>query len=70
MKRVKTTVEEFWLSAAELAEALKLSPGRISQLTSAGVLERDRDGLYDLSLALICYERFLWRGASDVASRE
>jgi hypothetical protein len=65
MKRVKKTIEEFRLNASELAEALKLSKGRISQLTSAGVLERGEDGLYDLSTALVCYERSLWHGTRE-----
>lgn len=65
MKRTTKKIEQFLLTGAELAEALKLSPGRISQLTTARVLERDKDGLYDLEFALHAYERFLWRGTPD-----
>jgi hypothetical protein len=62
MKRIKSTIEEFRATQTELAELLKLTPGRISQLTGT-VFERGGDGLYDVSQAVIAYERFLWHGA-------
>jgi hypothetical protein len=67
MKIEKKVVEVRWLTGAELATHLDLSPARISQLTSDGVLEyREKDKHYDLEHAIGCYSKFilaphLWR---------
>jgi hypothetical protein len=59
MKKLRRTIEEYHLTGGELAEWLDLTPGRITQLTDKGVLEKGEDGLYDLSAAVINYGRFL-----------
>jgi phage terminase Nu1 subunit (DNA packaging protein) len=59
MKRTKKVVEEFRCTATELAEMFDLSVGRISQLTSQGVLERGQDNHYDLQMAVVSYGRFI-----------
>jgi DNA-binding IclR family transcriptional regulator len=60
MKTEMRTTEERWLTAAELAVALDLTPARVSQLTSEGVLERRKsDRHYDLGLSVACYGRFI-----------
>ena len=60
MKIEKRVTEVRWMTGAELSEFLDLSPSRISQLTSEGVLEkREKDGHYNSGLALHCYERFI-----------
>jgi hypothetical protein len=60
MKIEKKTVEVRWLTGAELGTYLDLSPGRISQLTSDGILERrDGDGLYDLEHCLGIYSKYI-----------
>ena len=67
MKIEKKTVEVRWLTGAELGVHLDLSPARISQLTSEGILEyREKDKHYDLEHAIGCYSKFilaphLWR---------
>ncbi len=58
MKIVKKMVEQTWLTGPELSKYLDLSPARISQLTSEGILERGRYG-YDLELAIACYGRYI-----------
>jgi hypothetical protein len=60
MKTRKITVDQYLLTGSELAEWLDLSPGRITQLTDKGVLEKDeKTGLYDLQFSVISYSRFL-----------
>jgi DNA-binding IclR family transcriptional regulator len=59
MKTEKRVTEERWMTAAELAVALDLTPARISQLTAEGILERRKDKHYDLGLAIACYGRFI-----------
>ena len=61
MQRTKRTIEEFRVNGEELAELLKLTPSRISQLTTAGVFSRGEDGLFDLTTAISEYERSLFR---------
>ena len=47
----------------ELAQILGLSPGRISQLKSDGIVEPDRAGKYDLAKSVQAYIAFLETGA-------
>jgi hypothetical protein len=56
MKKVQ--VEAIRLTAAELSEWLDLSPGRITQLTDQGVLERGDDKHYDWHQSLSQYALF------------
>lgn len=62
MIRQNVEVEEIRVTASELAVLLRLSRGRVSQLTGS-IFERDKNGLFDLSTSLIAYERYLWHGA-------
>jgi hypothetical protein len=59
MKRRKKLVEEVRLTATELAEYLDLSVARIGQLEKLGVLEKGRDGHYDLQFSFINYGRYI-----------
>ena len=63
MKRERATIEQVWLTAAELSEYFELSIQRVGQLRQMGVLQQRTDGLYDLTTSLIGYERFLAHGA-------
>lgn len=47
MKRKMVQVEQVWMNGEELAKALDLSPGRVSQLAAIGVFEKEKDG-YEL----------------------
>jgi biotin operon repressor len=59
MKRKMVQVEEAWMSGEELAEALDISPARVSQLAAQGVFEqRTKDG-YELNFSLRNYERYI-----------
>ena len=60
MKIEKRITEVRWLTGVELSTYLDVTPARISQLTSDGILERrDKDGLYDLEHAIGCYSKFI-----------
>ncbi len=51
MKRVRNVVEEFRVTAAELAFMFDLSVARVGQLTKLGVFEKGADRDFDLQLS-------------------
>jgi hypothetical protein len=58
MKRKMVQVEQVWMNGEELAEALDLSPGRVSQLATLGVFEREKDG-FELGFSLRNYAKYI-----------
>jgi biotin operon repressor len=59
MKRKMVQVEEVWMSGEELAEALDISPARVSQLAAQGVFEQRTEDGYELNFSLRNYERYI-----------
>jgi hypothetical protein len=58
MKRKMVQVEQVWMNGEELAEALDLSPARVSQLATLGVFEKHKDG-YELGFSVASYSKYI-----------
>jgi hypothetical protein len=58
MKLIKVEIEQCWLTAAELAEALGITIARVGQLNALGVFQKGKDG-FEAQFSVINYERYL-----------
>jgi len=59
MKRVPS--EDLHCTAAEIAELLDISIQRVGQLRKAGILQKESDGLYDLTTSVHMYGMFIMK---------
>jgi hypothetical protein len=59
MKRKTVQRVEVWMTGEELAEALDLSPSRVSELASLGVFERHPKDGYELKFSLASYSKYI-----------
>jgi hypothetical protein len=59
MRRRMVQVEQTWMNGEELAEALDLSPSRVSELATLGVFERDNKLGFELGFSLRNYSKYI-----------